>query len=317
MAMNREERLQAIRALKKKSPGDRVLLFSTAIFVTCCALSWFALDLGLTHPVTGKSRFHVQPRFVADVIPFPLRVKDEHGHIHGKWDSDLFLGWVQETWAEIGWSGVVETISISVLAIVLAAICAVFLVLPASRNVALRRGFLPADDEGSRWERGGRYGLFLLARSVLLLLRAIPEFVWAFLLLILLGPVAMAGVLALALHNAGILAKLTSESVEDLESKPLHALAGLGAGKLAVSLVGVGPRAYRQFLVYFFYRWETCIRETAILGILAIHTLGLHIDHAFAFFHYDKAVFFILVNSAIVIVGDFLGSFARRTIRKA
>ncbi len=315
MAMSAATRDVQIRELRHAAPKDRVLLASLIVFSMLCAGSWFALDLNLTHPVTGASRFHVPTQFVADVIPFPLRAKDAHGEVYLRWDSANFLAWLSETWGEVGWQGVLETISISILAIVLAAVIAIFLIMPASRNVACARGFLPADGQGSAIGVALRYGIFFLVRGLLIVLRAIPEFLWAFLLLILFGPVAFAGVLALALHNAGILAKLTSETVEDLERKPLEALAGLGGRMGPVAIIGVAPRAFRQFLVYFFYRWETCIRETAILGILAIHTLGLHIDHAFAYFHYDKALFFIVINSMIIISGDLLGSFARRTIR--
>jgi phosphonate transport system permease protein len=37
-------------------------------------------------------------------------------------------------------------------------------------------------------------------------------------------------------------------------------------------------RVYGQFLAFLFYRWEVMMRESAILGILGIYTLGFYID---------------------------------------
>ncbi|MFT7620720.1 MAG: ABC-type phosphate/phosphonate transport system permease subunit, partial [Planctomycetota bacterium] len=135
MALTPDARWGEIQEAKKSAPGDRVLLVGVIVFLGCCALSWFTLDLGLTHPVTGKSRFEIQPQFVRDVIPFPLREQHEDGSVSMRWDTGVFLDWVSKSAAEVGWSGVFETVAISIVAIMIAALIAIFLVIPASRNV--------------------------------------------------------------------------------------------------------------------------------------------------------------------------------------
>ena len=62
------------------------------------------------------------------------------------------------------------------------------------------------------------------------------------------------------------------------------------------------PRIYRQFLAFLFYRWEVILRETAILGILGIATLGFYIDSAFEEFRFDRA-FILILASALLNMG--------------
>ncbi|MCB9833926.1 MAG: hypothetical protein H6807_15800 [Planctomycetes bacterium] len=329
MAMNPAERWQAVRSLRRDAPRDRFLQMGLLLFVGLCLGSWLFLDVDLRHPITGKSRFAVKPTFLDDAIPFDLRHRDEAGDWRLVWDTGLFWRWLGRTVAETGLdpfdllpaeerprsNALADTLALSVLAIVLAALMSLPLILPAAKNVALLEAFLPADRDVSRLERTLRRLAFAATRGLLVVMRSIPEFIWAFVFLIAFGPVALAGILALAIHNGGILGKLDSECVEDMDLRATRALSALGASKNSVALVGIGPRLMPQFLVYFFYRWETCVRETAILGVLAIRSIGFHIDHAFAQFQYDRAIVFILMNSLIVIGGDLVGTAVRRRIR--
>ncbi len=316
MAMSESTRWEELRTLRRRAPRDRVLQVGLIVFIGLCLSSWFLLEIDWTHPITGKSRFAVKPTFLNDAIPFDLRVRDEAtGEVRMDWDTGVFLDWLGRTFDEAGLEALGDTLALSVLSIVLAALLALPLILPAARNVALLGGFLPADRDIGPIERAVRRVVFAMTRGLLVVMRSIPEFIWAFVFLIALGPVALAGILALGIHNGGILGKLTSEGVEDMDFRANRALSALGAPESSVALVGIAPRLLPQFLVYFFYRWETCVRETAILGVLAIQTIGFHIDHAFAQFHYDRAIVFILMNSIIVIAGDLLGTIVRRRVR--
>ena len=145
-------------------------------------------------------------------------------------------------------------------------------------------------------------------RTVLLILRSIPEMIFAFVFLLILGPSGIPAVLALALHNAGLISYLLMRHSEKIKYR---ADAGRGINHYFYE---VTPRIYPHFLSLLLYRWEVIIRESAILGILGITTLGFYIDSAFEDIRYDRALFLILISALLNIAVD---SFSRRVRAKA
>ncbi|MDF1764193.1 MAG: hypothetical protein P1U57_12350, partial [Oleibacter sp.] len=67
------------------------------------------------------------------------------------------------------------------------------------------------------------------------------------------------------------------------------------------------------FLALLFYRWEVIMRESAIMGILGIATLGFYIDSAFEEIRFDKAFFLIIVAALLNILVDSLSRRLRRS----
>ena len=65
------------------------------------------------------------------------------------------------------------------------------------------------------------------------------------------------------------------------------------------------------------YRWETCVREATVLGMLGIVSLGYWIVDARARNHYDEMFLLVLVGAAIVLVGDLVSAAAREVVRRA
>ncbi|MFT5721497.1 MAG: phosphonate transport system permease protein [Motiliproteus sp.] len=128
---------------------------------------------------------------------------------------------------------------------------------------------------------------------LLVIFRSTPELMIAFVALLVFGPSMLPALLALALHNGAVIAHLIGRHSDALV---LREDAATGLNRY---LFEVLPRVYRQFLAFLFYRWEVILRETAILGILGIHTIGFFIDSAFAELRFDRALFLILIAAAL------------------
>ena len=132
----------------------------------------------------------------------------------------------------------------------------------------------------------------------LVVLRSTPELVIAFALLLLLGPSMLPAIIALAIHNGAIIAKLISRHSDQMT---LRLDASSGFHRYCFEIM---PRLYGQFLAFLCYRWEVILRESAILGILGVHTLGFYIDSAFESFRLDVAVILIAVSALLNILVD-------------
>ena len=283
----------------------RFLRWSLGAFGLLVVYSWLSGDISVGDLFTA-ARMDNLVRFVTvDIVPYPLRESGFEWGVFGDWVGELMSGQ--------GWNGFVTTLAISVVAIVLAGIAGALFCLPAARSWMTPEPFLSS---------GRKPGLFFgigvqVMRFFLLFLRSIPEFIWAYIFLMMFGVTAWPAVLALVIHNAGILGKLNAEVVENLEPGTLRSLRALGASRLQIATSAIFPIALPRFLLYFFYRFETCVREATILGMMGIVSLGYYIEVARSKQYYDEMIFFVLLGAAIVLIADLISTVARRMVREA
>lgn len=130
-------------------------------------------------------------------------------------------------------------------------------------------------------------------RILLVVVRSTPEYMLAYLLLQLLGPSMLPAILALAIHNAGIVGFLMGRHADGLAYR-LDAPTGLNLYAYETL-----PRLYGQFLAYLLYRWELILREGAILGLLGVATLGFYVDAAISELRIDVAV--VLIGATVLV----------------
>ncbi len=149
-----------------------------------------------------------------------------------------------------------QTVAMSVLAIALAASGGTVLAFLAARSLV------------RSWV------IQMVSRGLLLLTRAIPAPVWALVLLYVWFPGILPGAIALGLHNLGILGRLQAEVIENLETAPLKSLQNQGIPTILIFFYGILPMTLPRFLAYDLYRWEVCMRETVIVGLVGAGGLG-------------------------------------------
>jgi phosphonate transport system permease protein len=281
---------------------------SGAVALAMVLSSWWFGGFSVRDALTAR-RVDNLTRFLGEVVPYPVRSGTTPQGGVSSWAADLL--------ARRGWEAARQTLALSIAAIVLAGAGGLVLSLPAARNVASPEPFGTPGGATGAAARVAWKSLVGLTRALLTFLRAVPEYVWAFLLLAMLGQQAWPAVLALALHNAGILGRLGAEVVENIEPGVPRALRALGGTRLQVSAVGVLPLVLPRFLLYFFYRWETCVREATVLGLLGFTSLGYWIADARARDRYDEMMLFILMGAGIVLLGDVVSAVTRAFVRRA
>ena len=211
-------------------------------------------------------------------------------------------------WAEAGVLAS-ETLAMSILAIVLAASGVLLTVLPAARNVAMGE-LVPAGRGALLWR-----GMYFLLRGVFVLTRGVPELVWAMIIVFFLSPGILPGALALALHNYGILGKLSAEVVEDLDPRPARSLQGAGARPFQMMAYGILPQVLPQLITYTLYRWEVVIRTTIVVGFVSAGGLGRDFRLSMSFFHYTDVALLLMWYVLLVVGVDLLSAWLRSRVR--
>ncbi|TXC66194.1 phosphonate ABC transporter, permease protein PhnE [Piscinibacter aquaticus] len=192
-----------------------------------------------------------------------------------------------------------ETLAMSALGTLLAAIAGLVLALPASRTHAGARAL---------WRTP--------TRLLLNALRSVPELVWAALLLISAGLGPMAGTLALAVHTAGVLGRLFAEAIENAPSGPADALRAQGVGPLRVMAYATLPQVLPQLLSYTLYRWENNIRAAAVLGVVGAGGLGQLLAFHMGLFHMGKTATILGGMLVLVAIVDAASYGARRLLAR-
>jgi len=296
----------AIADLRRRRPRNRFARVSAGVLVALVVYAWGSGTFHLDYLFTERSQQNVQ-RFLNDVRPYPLQGR--------AWSWDVYADWLGSVFAGAAPRAVFSTLALSVAAIVLAGAAAAVIGLVAAQNVATPEPFVAGAHPPSWGSRLAWGALVVLSRLSLIFMRAIPEYVWAFLLLTLLGVGAWPAVVALAIHNAGILGKLYAEIAENMDPAAPRALRALGARRAQIAFIAVFPHNLGRYLLYFFYRWETCMREATVLGLLGFVSLGWYIQQARAGARYDDMVHFVLLGSLLILIGDLVSSWARRFVR--
>lgn len=133
--------------------------------------------------------------------------------------------------------------------------------------------------------------------------RAINEIVFALLFVVAVGLGPFAGVMALFIHNTGIIAKLFSEAVEATDPRPVEGIRATGASRLQEVIFGIVPQVIPLWSSYTLYRFETNVRSATVLGIIGAGGIGQTLYESIRSFLYAEtaAIIIIVVLSVMII----------------
>lgn len=265
-----------MRSALAQRPPVSPAVWIAAASVALAAASFWSLDLRLGE-LLGAGALASMGRFAREFFPPDT--------------SSAFL------WRVLGAAW--ETVAMSALGTLLAAAGGLVLALPAARTHA---------EDPARWRAP--------TRLILNVLRAVPELVWASLLLVAAGLGPMAGTLALALHTAGVLGRLFAEAIENAPPGPGFALRVQGASEAQIVLYATLPQVAPQLLSYALYRWENNIRAAAILGVVGAGGLGQLLAFHLGLFQLTRTSTVLLAMLGLVLAVDAASAAARRRMTR-
>ncbi|MEG0200442.1 MAG: phosphonate ABC transporter, permease protein PhnE [Comamonas sp.] len=221
-------------------------------------------------------------------MDLPALFTQEAASSMGEFVQGFFPPDLSQPWLLKVLQGVWETLAISIVGTLLAAMAGLLLALP-------------------RWRAPWNL--------VLNVLRSVPELVWATITALAVGLGPFAGALALALHTSGVLGRLYAEALQNTPAAPARALQLAGSNRLLAFCYGTFPGAAPQLLAYTLYRWEMNIRMAAILGFVGAGGLGQLLYFELSLFHYAQASTVIIAMLALSMAVDWSSAWLRRAMR--
>lgn len=154
-----------------------------------------------------------------------------------------------------------------------------------------------------------------LIRWFLIVLRSVPELIWALIFVRVVGLGPAAGVLAIAVTYTGMLGKIYGEILESGDTQASRALLIGGGSRLQAFFYGLLPQNATEISSYTVYRWECAIRSSAVLGFVGAGGLGQQMDASMKMFNGGEVATILIVLMVLVAIADLMSTFIRKAIQ--
>lgn len=160
---------------------------------------------------------------------------------------------------------------------------------------------------------GGRTRLGI-TKSLMSLVRSVPDIMWALVFVSAVGTGTISGLLALVLFNIGVVAKLLAETIDAVDTGPLEAADAAGAGLIARARAAVFPQVLPNYLAFSLYAFELNVRASAVLGLVGAGGIGVLLNLARSQFRYDRVSLIVVEIFVFVFVAELISISLRRRL---
>jgi phosphonate transport system permease protein len=275
------------RTGRRRAGYSRWARWSAVMIVPGLLLAWVASDVSLSGLTSPRTR-ELTGRLLVDM-----------------WPPALPSG----GWAALCGS-VLDTVAMALLAMAVAVVLTVLIGPWATR---LHRG--PTDERSGLFHRAVRRSVWWMARVTLLVLRSIPPTVWAVVALLMFLPGIVPGALALGLYTGGILGRLVAEAWEALDTRPRDALRAIGTPRWLAGIAALTPPSAHHLVSYTLYRFEICVRDTAIVGVVGAAGLGRLFAENLAAFRFPVLTTLLAASFAVSVASEIVSRRLRHALQ--
>jgi phosphonate transport system permease protein len=258
-------------------------------------LFWMLAAIVLLWPMLVLTEFKVWTLFEASNLKPTLKFLSDF--FPPKIEGEFLFLVAKETW---------RTVAIATAGIALALVLAIPLALLSVRvlSVSALAGKMNALPSVLR----------TLLRWVMVLLRSVPELIWALVFVRVVGLGPTAGVIAIALTYGGMLGKVYAEILESGEGHATQSLMRNGSGRMQAFFYALLPQNAAELTSYTVYRWECAIRSSAVLGFVGAGGLGQQMDASMKMFNGSEVSTMLIVFMLLVWLADKASAWLRKEL---
>jgi phosphonate transport system permease protein len=158
------------------------------------------------------------------------------------------------------------------------------------------------------------FAVYVADRSILNIVRAIPDILYALIFVAAVGVGPLPGIMALTLFNIGVVVKLLSETVDGIDTGPIEAARAGGANRMQTVRWAVLPQVLPNYVAYSLYTFELNIRASAVIGIVGAGGIGNLINSERKFFNYDNLSVILVEIFVFVLLIELISIWLRRRL---
>jgi phosphonate transport system permease protein len=256
-------------------------------FVVCMALLW---------PALVYSEF--KPWILFDLRSLRAAGAFLAGFLVPANDPAFLRMVLEQTW---------QTVAIATAGLALALLGAIPATLIVTERLSISR-------LGTGRMRRGAALLRQLVRWLLILLRSVPELVWALLFVRVVGLGPTAGVLAIAISYSGMLGKVYAEILESSDARATETLLANGSSRMAALMYGALPESASELVSYTVYRWECAIRGSAVMGFVGAGGLGQRMQESVNNMNGGEVSTMLIMFVLLVALADLVSRMLRKRL---
>lgn len=140
-----------------------------------------------------------------------------------------------------------------------------------------------------------------ITKILLICIRTIPAIVYGLMFIRVTGQGPFAGVLTMAFVSIGMLSKLYTDIIEDLDTKVLESMTSIGCNTFEKIRFGIIPQLSAAFLSTMIYRFDMNMRDASILGLVGAGGIGAPLIFAMNSYRWNE-VGSLLIGLVILIL---------------
>ncbi|MDG5790131.1 phosphonate ABC transporter, permease protein PhnE [Evansella sp. AB-P1] len=151
-------------------------------------------------------------------------------------------------------------------------------------------------------------------RSIVSMMRTIPDLIWALIFVISVGLGPLAGILTIIVDTIGFCARFFSERIEEIDKGPAQALESTGASRFGIISGSIIPIGFPSFVGTSLFAVEKAIRSAVILGLVGAGGIGVELSTAMSLRRFDEALMIIILILVVVLVVEQISSQIRKKV---
>lgn len=153
-----------------------------------------------------------------------------------------------------------------------------------------------------------------LSRAVIVLMRSIPDLVLAIIFMRMFGLGALGGILAMGLHSIGMVGKLYSDAIEELDDGPRESIESAGATRGQQMWTAITQPLMPQIIATALHRFDINLRTSVLLGYVGVGGLGMEIANSLRMMNYKRGMALALVVLLLCIAVELISGALRAAI---
>lgn len=151
-------------------------------------------------------------------------------------------------------------------------------------------------------------------RAVIVVVRGVPDIVYAIVFVAALGLGPFAGFLALSISCTALASKFFTDALQNIDPAPIRALEAVGAGRLQAFVAGAWPQFVPSFIGNSLFTADLALRESAVLGIVGAGGIGFLLHESVTSIDYQSTAGILLGLIVVVVAVEQMARWARRKV---